>query len=58
MNTDFAYISINNADHYFGATGFNLVRLLEKNKVPFKDNFFQFASMPLATQLKYFYKIK
>lgn len=51
------YISVNEAKHYFGATGINLVRLLEKNKVDYKSNFFKFGSMPLSTQLKYFYKI-
>ena len=52
------YISINDADYYFGATGVNLIRLLEKNNVPYKKDFFQYASMSLSTQLKYFYKIK
>ena len=58
INTAKDYTSITDAKHYFGATGVNLVRLLEKNNVDYKSNFFKYASMPLSTQLKYFYKIK
>jgi len=58
INTAKDYTSITDAKHYFGATGVNLVRLLEKNNVDYKTNFFKYASMPLSTQLKYFYKIK
>jgi hypothetical protein len=58
LDTATDYTSINDAKHYFGATGINLVRLLEKNNVDYKTNFFKYASMPLSTQLKYFYKIK
>ncbi|MCC6515864.1 MAG: hypothetical protein IT275_05870 [Chitinophagales bacterium] len=52
------YTELNDERFYVGATGFNMVRLLEKNKVPYKDNFFSYASLPLELQLKYFYKIK
>ncbi len=45
------------AVYYLEATGFNLVRLLEKNKVEYKGNFFNYASLPLHMQLKYFYKL-
>lgn len=52
------YSDLNDERFYVGATGFNMVQLLEKNKVPYKDNFFSYASLPLDLQLKYFYKIK
>ncbi len=52
------YNELNDDRFYVGATGFNMVQLLEKNKVPYKDNFFSYASLPLDLQLKYFYKIK
>lgn len=58
LATDLKYTSIQDADYYFGATGLNLIRLLEKHNVDYKKDFFQYASMPLSTQLKYFYKIK
>ena len=51
------YYDSKDAIYYLGATGFNLVRLLEKNKVDYKDNFFNYASLPLHLQLKYFYKL-
>lgn len=51
------YYDSKKAVYYLGATGFNLVRLLEKNKVDYKDNFFNYASLPLHMQLKYFYKL-
>lgn len=52
------YSDLDDSRFYVGATGFNMVQLLEKNKVPYKDNFFNYASLPLELQLKYFYKIK
>lgn len=52
------YSELDDARFYVGATGFNMVKLLEKNNVPYKDNFFNYASLPLDLQLKYFYKIK
>jgi hypothetical protein len=52
------YSSLNDERFYVGTTGYNMVQLLEKNKVPYKDNFFTYASLPLDLQLKYFYKIK
>ncbi len=52
------YTDLDDNRFYVGATGFNMVQLLEKNKVPYKDNFFNYASLPLDLQLKYFYKIK
>ncbi len=52
------YSDLDDKRFYVGATGFNMVQLLEKNKVPYKDNFFNYASLPLDLQLKYFYKIK
>ena len=52
------YTELNDNRFYVGATGYNMVQLLEKNKVPYKDNFFSYASLPLELQLKYFYKIK
>lgn len=52
------YTELSDTIPYVGATGFNMVQLLEKNKVPYKDNFFNYASLPLDLQLKYFYKIK
>jgi hypothetical protein len=52
------YSDLDDERFYVGATGFNMVQLLEKNKVPYKDNFFSYASLPLDLQLKYFYKIK
>jgi hypothetical protein len=51
------YFDSKTADYYLGATGFNLVRLLEKNQVDYKNNFFNYASLPLHMQLKYFYKL-
>ena len=52
------YTEMDDERYYVGATGFNMVQLLEKNNVPYKDNFFSYASLPLDLQLKYFYKIK
>ena len=52
------YSELNDERFYVGTTGYNMVQLLEKNKVPYKDNFFNYASLPLDLQLKYFYKIK
>jgi hypothetical protein len=52
------YSELDDERFYVGTTGYNMVQLLEKNKVPYKDNFFSYASMPLYLQLKYFYKIK
>jgi hypothetical protein len=52
------YNELDDSRFYVGTTGFNMVQLLEKNKVPYKDNFFSYASLPLDLQLKYFYKIK
>lgn len=52
------YTDLDDSRFYVGATGFNMVQLLEKNQVPYKDNFFNYASLPLDLQLKYFYKIK
>lgn len=52
------YSDLDNDRFYVGATGYNMVQLLEKNNVPYKDNFFSYASLPLELQLKYFYKIK
>ncbi len=52
------YSKLDDERFYVGTTGFNMVQLLEKNKVPYKDNFFSYASLPLDLQLKYFYKIK
>jgi hypothetical protein len=52
------YTELSDKMPYVGTTGYNMVRLLEKNKVPYKDNFFNYASLPLDLQLKYFYKIK
>lgn len=52
------YSKLDDDRFYVGTTGFNMVQLLEKNKVPYKDNFFSYASLPLDLQLKYFYKIK
>lgn len=51
------YYDCQQANYYLGATGFNLVRLLEKHQVEYKDNFFNYASLPLHMQLKYFYKL-
>ncbi|MCB9033995.1 MAG: hypothetical protein H6553_09170 [Chitinophagales bacterium] len=58
MNSDPKYSDTNEAFYYVGAIGFNLIRLLEKNKVNYKDNLYKFASQPLHTLLKYHYKIK
>lgn len=58
MNSDPKYSDTNQAFYYVGAIGFNLIRLLEKNKVEYKDNLFKYASQPLHTILKYHYKIK
>ncbi|MEN9448369.1 MAG: hypothetical protein RJA25_1659 [Bacteroidota bacterium] len=52
------YSELDDKRFYVGSTGYNMVRLLEKNKVDYKDNFFSYASLPLQLQLKYFYKIK
>lgn len=52
------YSDLDDDRFYVGTTGYNMVQLLEKNKVPYKDNFFTYASLPLDLQLKYFYKIK
>lgn len=52
------YSELNDERYYVGTTGYNMVRLLEKNKVDYKNNFFNYASLPLEMQLKYFYKIK
>ncbi|MDB5226258.1 MAG: hypothetical protein JWN78_451 [Bacteroidota bacterium] len=52
------YTELSDSIPYVGATGYNMVQLLEKNKVAYKDNFFNYASLPLDLQLKYFYKIK
>lgn len=52
------YNDLKDNKFYVGTTGFNMIQLLEKNKVPYKDNFFSYASLPLDLQLKYFYKIK
>lgn len=52
------YAELDDKEPYVGATGYNMVRLLEKHNVNYKDNFFNYASLPLALQLKYFYKIQ
>ncbi len=52
------YTELKDENFYVGTTGYNMVRLLEKHKVPYKDNFFSYASLPLDLQLKYYYKIK
>jgi hypothetical protein len=52
------YTDLDDDRFYVGTTGYNMVQLLEKNNVPYKDNFFSYASLPLDLQLKYFYKIK
>lgn len=52
------YTELDDKEPYVGATGYNMVRLLEKHNVNYKDNFFNYASLPLALQLKYFYKIQ
>ncbi|MCB0508790.1 MAG: hypothetical protein KDD21_10880 [Bacteroidetes bacterium] len=52
------YTDLNDKTPYAGITGFNMLRLLIKNKVQFKENFFSYASLSLDMQLKYFYKIK
>ncbi|MCC6583639.1 MAG: hypothetical protein IT271_08050 [Chitinophagales bacterium] len=52
------YNQLDDTKFYFGTTGYNMVQLLEKNNVPYKDNFFSYASLPLELQLKYFYKLK
>lgn len=52
------YTELDDENYYVGTTGYNMVRLLEKHKVAYKDNFFNYASLPLDLQLKYFYKIK
>ncbi|MBP6048144.1 MAG: hypothetical protein KA457_01625 [Chitinophagales bacterium] len=44
--------------YYVGTTGYNMLKLLEKNKVPYQENFFSYASLSLEMQLKYFYKIQ
>lgn len=51
------YTELEDKEPYVGTTGYNMVRLLEKHNVNYKDNFFNYASLPLALQLKYFYKI-
>lgn len=58
MNNDPKYTTIEAAENYFGVTGYNLVRLLEKHNVDYKSDFYTYASMSLATKLKYFYKLK
>lgn len=52
------YTELDDKNFYVGTTGYNMVQLLEKNKVDYKGNFFNYASLPLDLQLKYFYKIK
>lgn len=51
------YNELDDSRFYVGSTGYNMVQLLGKNNVPYKDNFFNYASLPLSLQLKYFYKI-
>ncbi len=53
-----SYSDFRNNANYIDVTGYNMVLLLEKNKVSYKANFFNYASLPLHMQLKYFYKIK
>ncbi len=43
--------------YYVGTTGYNMIKLLEKNKVNYKENYLQYASKSLSLMLKYFYKI-
>ena len=52
------YNELDDDRFYVGTTGYNMVRLLEKNNVPYKENFLNYAALPLDLQLKYFYKIK
>ena len=52
------YNELDDKRFYIGTTGYNLVQLLEKNNVPYKENLYKYASLPLDLQLKYFYKIK
>lgn len=52
------YSELNDDRFYVGTTGYNMIKLLEKNNVDYKKNFFNYASLPLEMQLKYFYKIK
>lgn len=52
------YSELKDDKFYVGTTGYNMLRLLEKNKIPYKDNFFSYASLSLDLQLKYFYKIQ
>jgi hypothetical protein len=51
------YTELDDKNFYVGTTGFNMVQLLEKNKVQYKENFFNYASLSLDQQLKFFYKI-
>jgi hypothetical protein len=55
---DNSYSDLTDDKPYVDVTGYNMIMLLEKNKVSYKDNFFNYASLPLHLQLKYFYKIK
>ena len=52
------YSELDDKRFYIGTTGYNLVQLLEKNKVAYKENLYKYASLPLDLQLKYFYRIK